>query len=103
MESILRSDNDSVVVYLSPTKALVNQVEAEILARFEKKFQPGKVLTGVFTRDFRKNEKDCQILVTVPECLELLLLSMDDPGWQRRIKVLKRSTGVKLISLYYST
>eukprot|EP00026_Physarum_polycephalum_P000260 Phypoly_transcript_00260.p1 GENE.Phypoly_transcript_00260~~Phypoly_transcript_00260.p1 ORF type:complete len:1826 (+),score=425.65 Phypoly_transcript_00260:56-5533(+) len=88
MESILRSDNDGVVVYLSPTKALVNQVEAEVLARFEKKYQPGKVLTGVFTRDFRKNEKDCQILVTVPECLELLLLSMEDPGWQRRIKYL---------------
>lgn len=88
MESILRSDNDGVVIYLSPTKALVNQVEAEVLARFEKKYQPGKVLTGVFTRDFRKNEKDCQILVTVPECLELLLLSIEDPAWHRRIKYL---------------
>lgn len=87
MESILRSDNESVVIYLSPTKALVNQVEAEVLARFEKKYLPGKVLTGVFTRDFRKNEKDCQVLVTVPDCLELLLLTMDDPAWSKRVKV----------------
>jgi ATP-dependent RNA helicase DDX60 len=62
-----------------------------VLARYEKKYQPGKVLTGVFTRDFRKNEKDCQILVTVPECLEMLLLYMEDPGWHRRIKVSRKS------------
>jgi ATP-dependent RNA helicase DDX60 len=46
MESVLRLDNDSVIVYIAPTKALVNQVEAEILARFEKKYNPGRVLAG---------------------------------------------------------
>jgi ATP-dependent RNA helicase DDX60 len=45
------------------------------------------IFEGVFTRDFRKNEKNCQILVTVPDCLEILLLSMDDPAWPSRIKV----------------
>ena len=34
MEQVLKEDNDSVVVYVSPTKALVNQVAATCCARY---------------------------------------------------------------------
>lgn len=30
MESILRADNDGVLIYVAPTKALVNQIAAEV-------------------------------------------------------------------------
>ena len=33
MEQILRADNDSVLVYVAPTKALVNQIAAEVQGR----------------------------------------------------------------------
>jgi superfamily II RNA helicase len=75
MEQCLRSSEDEVVVYVAPTKALVEQVQAEITARFSKAYKGNNVLTGVFTRDFRINALDCQILVTVPACLGVLLLS----------------------------
>ena len=35
MERVLREDNDGVVVYVSPTKALVNQVAATCCARYD--------------------------------------------------------------------
>lgn len=34
MEQILRADNDGVLVYVAPTKALVNQIAAEVQGRF---------------------------------------------------------------------
>ena len=34
----------------------------------------GKAIHGVFTRDYRYNLDDSRILVTVPACLEILLL-----------------------------
>lgn len=37
MEKILRADDDEILVYVAPTKALVNQIAAEIQARFFKK------------------------------------------------------------------
>jgi hypothetical protein len=30
-------------------------------------------ITGIFTRDFRINEMGCRVLVTVPQCLEILV------------------------------
>jgi len=38
MEQILRADNDSVLVYVASTKALVNQIAAEVQGRFSKKY-----------------------------------------------------------------
>ncbi|XP_072023516.1 probable ATP-dependent RNA helicase DDX60 [Amphiura filiformis] len=86
MEKILRESNDGVVVYVSPTKALMNQVSATIYARFNKKLPGGKVVCGVFSRDFRRNALNCQILVTVPQCLEILLLSPCRQEWAKRIR-----------------
>jgi hypothetical protein len=87
MEKVLRESNDGVVVYVSPTKALVNQVAATVYARFKNKNMPaGKSVYGVFTRDYRVNALNSQILITVPECLALLLLSPRRHRWVRNLR-----------------
>ena len=87
MERVLRESNDGVVVYVAPTKALVNQVAATIYARFKNKRMPdGKSVCGVFTRDYRNNALNSQILVTVPQCLELLLLSPRRHDWVKSLR-----------------
>jgi len=87
MESILRLDSTSVVVFVAPTKALVNQMEAEVSARFSKTYRnPGKFLCGVYTRDFKKNLDNCQVLITVPACLEVLMMNPSKLGWTKTIR-----------------
>jgi superfamily II RNA helicase len=88
MENVLRESNDGVVVYVSPTKALVNQVAATICARFSRRktLPAGQSVYGIFTRDFRENTTNSQILVTVPECLEILLLSPERADWVSRVR-----------------
>lgn len=87
MESVLREGPDGVVVYVSPTKALVNQVAATVYARFKNTDMPdGKSVYGIFTRDFRTYATNCQILVTVPQCLEILLLSPRKYDWVKRLR-----------------
>ena len=46
----------------------------------------GKSIYGVFTRDYRQNALTCQILVTVPQCLEILLLSPARQEWVAKIR-----------------
>ena len=46
----------------------------------------GKSIYGVFTRDYRQNALTCQILVTVPQCLEILLLSPATQDWVAKIR-----------------
>ena len=94
MEKALRSSDEGVVVYVAPTKALVVQVAAEIYARFSKDLKGREytfllylrysmipsILIGscwaIHTRDYRIHEpQNCQILVTVPEILAIMLLS----------------------------
>eukprot|EP00914_Ancora_sagittata_P034876 GHVO01070299.1.p1 GENE.GHVO01070299.1~~GHVO01070299.1.p1 ORF type:complete len:1600 (+),score=341.09 GHVO01070299.1:451-4800(+) len=92
MEQVLRYSNDSHIVYVAPTKALVAQVYAEIYARFGSKSYGagGHYLTGILLRDHYKGASsshmgnlglkkllECQILVTVPMCLEMLLVSSE--------------------------
>ncbi|XP_065837258.1 probable ATP-dependent RNA helicase DDX60 [Oscarella lobularis] len=89
MEKILRSNPDDVLVYVSPTKALVNQVAATVYAQFAHRkadLPEGKTLCGVFTRDYRLDPMKCQILVTVPEVFDILLLSVVAQKWVQRVK-----------------
>ncbi|TPX52317.1 hypothetical protein SeMB42_g01506 [Synchytrium endobioticum] len=75
MERVLRESDDGIVVYVAPTKALVNQVAAEVFARFAKTI-PSMNLWAIHTRDYRINDPhNCQILITVPYILSTMLLS----------------------------
>mmetsp|Transcript_33055 Transcript_33055/g.51346 ORF Transcript_33055/g.51346 Transcript_33055/m.51346 type:complete len:2017 (-) Transcript_33055:221-6271(-) len=97
MDKVLREDNDGVVVYVAPSKALVNQVSAEIYARFSSKTYPPekrRELMGVFLREYNSaggvkeagKWKNCQVLVTIPHILEQLLLSHSQQDWVKRLK-----------------
>lgn len=89
MEQVLRADNDSVLVYVAPTKALVNQIAAEVQARFSKIFpQAGKSVWAIHTRDYRvNNSTGCQVLVTVPHILQIMLLAPTNAkSWAPRVK-----------------
>ncbi len=76
MEKVLRESNDGVLVYVAPTKALVNQIAAEILGRFSKNYpHAGTSVWAIHTRDYRiNNPSGCQILVTVPHILQIVSL-----------------------------
>ncbi|KAJ5042660.1 hypothetical protein J3E72DRAFT_253800 [Bipolaris maydis] len=92
MKQVLTNDDDGVIVYVAPTKALVNQIAAEIQARFSKSFKrPGKSVWAIHTRDYRiNNATGCQILVTVPHILQIMLLAPlnaeKENSWSCRIK-----------------
>lgn len=89
MRRVLESSVDGVVVYVAPTKALVNQVSAEVYARWKDAPLPaGHSISGIFTRDYRHNYLTCRILITVPQCLEILLLSPPQRDWVARLKYL---------------
>ncbi|KAK5582857.1 hypothetical protein RB653_004446 [Dictyostelium firmibasis] len=91
-EQILKESNDGIVVFVCPTKALVNQMYAEVLGRYEKNYQAinhrpsNNKMVGVFTRDFRLNIETCQILITVPQCLEILFLSIMNTHFIQRCR-----------------
>ncbi|KAI0703425.1 hypothetical protein BC835DRAFT_1024109 [Cytidiella melzeri] len=89
MEQVLRSSDDDILVYVAPTKALVSQIAAEVYARFQKTFKSsGKSVWAIHTRDYRVHDpQKCQILVTVPEMLAIMLLSPPLARvWTPRIK-----------------
>ncbi|XP_027763996.1 probable ATP-dependent RNA helicase DDX60 [Empidonax traillii] len=86
MEKVLKTSNEGVVVYVSPTKALVNQVVETVCSRFTKNLPKGLTMCGVFTRDYRHDVMNSQILVTVPQCLEILMLSPRCQKWAQRIQ-----------------
>ncbi|KAI4223032.1 MAG: hypothetical protein LQ349_007511 [Xanthoria aureola] len=89
MEKVLRRNDDSVLVYVAPTKALVNQIGAEIQARFKKAYRhAGRSVWAIHTRDYRiNNPSGCQILVTVPHILQIMLLSPSNAkSWSRKVR-----------------
>lgn len=89
MEQVLRRSDDEILVYVAPTKALVSQIAAEVYARFKKSYKSvGTSLWAIHTRDYRvHNPQNCQILVTVPEMLAIMLLSPQlSRHWAPRIK-----------------
>ena len=66
MKQVLKQDDNGVLVYVAPTKALVNQIAAEIQARFRKSYtHDAKSVWAIHTRDYRVNSPTgCQVLVT---------------------------------------
>jgi ATP-dependent RNA helicase DDX60 len=96
MKKVMTASDDAVLVYVAPTKALVNQIAAEVSARFSKNFKQGasRSVWAIHTRDYRINDsKGCQILITVPHILQIMLLSPSNArsehsssAWSRRIK-----------------
>ncbi|KAK8139595.1 hypothetical protein PG984_000718 [Apiospora sp. TS-2023a] len=93
MKKVLQFDDDGVIAYVAPTKALVNQIAAEIQARFKKEFKypNGRSVWAIHTRDYRvNNPTGCQILVTVPHILQTLLLSPTNGKkknpWTQRVR-----------------
>ncbi|KAK3292947.1 uncharacterized protein B0H64DRAFT_203668 [Chaetomium fimeti] len=93
MKKVLQANDDDILVYVAPTKALVNQIAAEIQARFSKQYgnREGRSVWAIHTRDYRVNShKGCQILVTVPSILQILLLApvnaKKPTDFSRRIK-----------------
>ena len=89
MEKVLRADDDGILVYVAPTKALVSQIAAEIQARFSKIYKyGGKSVWAIHTRDYRvNNPTGCQILVTVPHILQIMLLAPSNAkSWAPRVR-----------------
>ncbi|OJZ84331.1 hypothetical protein ASPFODRAFT_82687 [Aspergillus luchuensis CBS 106.47] len=89
MKQILESSDDGVLVYVAPTKALVNQIAAEVQARFSKSYKyAGKSVWAIHTRDYRiNNPTSCQILITVPHILQIMLLAPSNARtWASRIQ-----------------
>ncbi|KJZ77816.1 hypothetical protein HIM_02993 [Hirsutella minnesotensis 3608] len=92
MKKVLQESDDGVLVYVAPTKALVNQIAAEIQARFSKKYtKGGKSVWAIHSRDYRVNSpQGCQMLVTVPHILQILLLAPSNSvranSWSRCVK-----------------
>ncbi|XP_060682842.1 probable ATP-dependent RNA helicase DDX60 [Hemiscyllium ocellatum] len=86
MEKVLRDSDDGVLVYIAPTKALVNQVVATVYNRFSKTLPDGMVVCGVYTRDYRQDALNCQILITIPQCLESLILNSQRQAWIKKLK-----------------
>ncbi|XP_029336518.1 probable ATP-dependent RNA helicase DDX60 isoform X3 [Mus caroli] len=86
MEKVLKESDEGVVVYVAPTKALVNQVAATVEYRYAKNMPAGQSLCGVFTREYRHDALNCQVLITVPACFEILLLAPHRQNWVKRIR-----------------
>jgi superfamily II RNA helicase len=89
MEQALRANDDSILVYIAPTKALVNQIAAEVISRFRKNYQhAGKTVWAIHSGDYSMNNpKKCQVLITVPSILQSMLLSPSNANiWAPRIK-----------------
>ncbi|CCG81092.1 Uncharacterized helicase C694.02 [Taphrina deformans PYCC 5710] len=90
IEKVLRADDDGLLIFIAPTKALVNQMAAEIEARYSKNYrtQGGKNVWAIHSGDYKIHDPErCQVLVTVPQVLQKLLLSpVQAQRWSPKIK-----------------
>jgi hypothetical protein len=88
MEKVIKNWNsDSVLIYVSPTKALVNQTAYAIMDKFgHYQVHPNKSICGIFTRDFRDNLLNAKVLVTVPQCLKILIMNYAHDKWVKNIE-----------------
>ncbi|PFH31606.1 DEAD/DEAH box helicase domain-containing protein [Besnoitia besnoiti] len=84
-------DNDAVIVYVSPSKALADQVYAEVHGRFSSKTYSasgsGKFLAANFVE--RQNTEpplNAQVIVTLPHILEMLLMSGAFARWNVNLR-----------------
>lgn len=85
IEKVLRSSNTDVVIFCLPTKALANQVSADIYARFTPK-NCRLSLQGTLMADRCTEPFNSQILITIPSMLESLLnSSQNDPRTKDKI------------------
>lgn len=90
-KKVLKTSDDGILVYVAPTKALVNQIAAEIQARFSKSYKQNGTVWAIHTRDYRMNDPGrCQVLVTVPHILQIMLMAPSNAeqpnSWARRVK-----------------
>ncbi|CAO1624676.1 unnamed protein product [Sympodiomycopsis kandeliae] len=89
IEKALRESSDAVVVYVAPTKALVNQIAAELEARYTKNFGTSeRTIWAISSGDFDvHNPLKCQVLVAAPQVLHKMCLQPDIAGsWLPRVK-----------------
>lgn len=95
VSKVLTTDSDCLV-FVVPTKALVNQTIAEIYSRFHQvqsnsslgaSSGRANLFCGAYTLDMRIVPANCRILVTVPQCLEVLLLAKElSTDWRKKLK-----------------
>ena len=75
IKKILEEDPDATICFVVPTKALVNQIVVDTVTRLNiTPVRGGRHPTGIFNPDWRNQEFTSNILITVPECLEVCLL-----------------------------
>ncbi|EZG67215.1 putative helicase [Gregarina niphandrodes] len=91
MDQALRFDNEACVVFVSPTRALALQVEAEVTARFSSKAYPAgskTTLCGHLYEDRLRDWDNCQVLITVPSAFQAILSSKQQQhrDWQKKLK-----------------
>lgn len=85
IEKILKQSDTDVVIFCLPTKALVNQVSADVYARFTPKVNAKMFLQGSLMKEFSMVPWNCQVLIVIPSLLESVLNSPPE-GFIERIK-----------------
>lgn len=89
IEKALRESSDAVVVYVAPSKALVNQIAAELEARYSKNYgTTERTVWSISTGEFDvHNPLKCQVLVAAPSVLHKMCLQSNVIGsWLPRVK-----------------
>ncbi|CAO1632903.1 unnamed protein product [Parajaminaea phylloscopi] len=89
IEKALRESSDAVVVYVAPSKALVNQIAAELEARYSKNYgATERTVWSISTGEFDvHNPLKAQVLVAAPSVLHKMCLQSDVIGsWLPRVK-----------------